>query len=63
MGLGDRDYMKRSSDDEQRTSSPDEKLEAFFSGFLGRHPRFLIMASVALVVLIALAILVAKFAE
>ncbi|HZO84317.1 MAG TPA: hypothetical protein VFC26_03840 [Verrucomicrobiae bacterium] len=55
--------MKRSSDDEQRTSSPDEKLEAFFSGFLGRHPRFLIMASVALVVLIALAILVAKFAE
>ena len=48
MGLHERDYMKRPSDDDTRSSSPDAKLEVFVSGFLSRHPRFFIVASVVL---------------
>ena len=64
MGLGDRDYMKRTSkDDFERASSPDDKLEALFSGFLHRHPRFFVKVSVLFVVLIVLAIIIAKLIE
>ena len=63
MGIQDRDYMKRPSDDEaQRASSPDARLEAFLSGFLDRHPRFFLVAGVILAVLIVLAVVVTKFA-
>ena len=63
MGIRDRDYMKRPSDDDaRRASSPDAKLEAFLSGFLSRHPRFFLVASVVLAVLVVLAIVVTKFA-
>jgi hypothetical protein len=62
MGLHDRDYMKRPSDDDARRSSPDAKLEAFASGFLSRHPRFFIVAGVVLAAFIVVAILVARFA-
>ena len=62
MGLDDRDYMRRPSNDEGPgvSSSADEKLEAFFSGFLSRHPRFLVVAGVVVAVAILLAILIAK---
>jgi hypothetical protein len=64
MGLQDRDYMKRPADDDaQRAPSLDGKLEEFFSGFLNRHPRFLLLAGVALAFLVVLAIVVAKFTE
>ena len=64
MGLHDRDYMKRpSEDDPGRAGPPDEKLEAFFSGFLSRHPRLPLALGVTLVVLVLIAILVAKFAS
>ena len=61
MGLDDRDYMRRASKEaEGASSSPDEKLEAFFSGFLSRHPRFLVVAGVVVAVVILLAIVMAK---
>jgi hypothetical protein len=62
MGLDDRDYMRRASNEEAEgaSSSADEKLEAFFSGFLSRHPRFLVVAGVVVAVAILLAILIAK---
>ena len=60
MGLDDRDYMRRASNEAQGgSSSPDEKLEAFFSGFLSRHPRFLVVAGVVVAVVILLAIVIA----
>jgi hypothetical protein len=63
MGIRDRDYMKRPSDDDaERALSPDAKLEAFLSGFLGRHPRFFLVAGLVLAALVVLAIVVAKFA-
>jgi hypothetical protein len=31
--------MKRSSEDEQSDSSPDEKMEALLGGFLAQYPR------------------------
>jgi len=61
MGIEDRDYMKRSSDEADRfASSPDDKLEAFFSGFLERHPRFFVHLGIAFVVLIVVALVAAK---
>jgi len=64
MGLSDRDYMKRpSEDDGERGASPDAKLEALLSGFLSRHPRFFITAGVGLAVLILVSILVAKITD
>jgi hypothetical protein len=60
MGLDDRDYMRRASKEAEEASSPDEKLEAFFSDFLSRHPRFLVVAGVIVAVAILLAIAIAK---
>jgi len=63
MGLRDRYHMKRPSDDDaQRASSLDARLEAFLSGFLGRHPRFLFVAGLVLAALVILAIVATKFA-
>ena len=61
MGIQNRDYMKRpSDDDERRASSSDSKLEALLSGFLQRHPRFFIYVGISLAVLVIAAIIVAK---
>lgn len=61
MGIQDRDYMKRrSEDDTPRVSAPDARLEAFFDGFLRRHPKFFLHAALVSVVLIAAAIAIAK---
>jgi len=55
--------MRRPSDDDaERASSPDAKLEAFLSGFLGRHPRFLLVAGLVLAALVILAIVASKLA-
>ena len=62
MGIQSRDYMKRPSDDDgERSSTPDGKVEALLSGFLQRHPRFFIYLGIALVALIIITLLVAKF--
>ena len=62
MSIHDRDYMKRPSDDDSPRSGPaDEKLEAFFSGFLARHPRLPLAIGITLVLLVILALLLVKF--
>jgi hypothetical protein len=62
MGIRSRDYMKRPSDDDgERPSTPEGKLEDFLSGFLQRHPRFFVYLGIALVVLIIVGLLLAKF--
>ena len=64
MSLYDRDYMKRpSGEDSDRPGPPDEKLEAFFSGFLARHPRLPIVVIVTLVALVILAIVIIKLSS
>jgi hypothetical protein len=61
MGIEDRDYMKRSPDEGDRfASSPDDKLEAFFSDFLERHPRFFVHLGIAFAVLVIVALVAAK---
>jgi hypothetical protein len=60
MGIQSRDYMKRPSDGEgprgaRGSSNPADKWQAF----LGRHPRFLTVLTVALIVLFL--VLVAGF--
>jgi len=61
MGIEDRDYMKRSlDDDDQLASSPDDKLEAVFSGFLEKHPRFFVHLGIAFAVLVIVALVAAK---
>ena len=64
MGLDDRDYMKRSPDDDaRRGSSPDEKLESFVSGFLTRHPKLPMVIGITLVVLVIAVIVGIKLAK
>ena len=62
MGIENRDYMKRPSDDDddRGAASSDSKLEAFLSGFLQRHPRFFLYVLIGLAVLVVAAIVVAK---
>ena len=56
--------MKRPSDDDgQSASSADDKLEAFFSGFLRRHPRFFVYLGIALAVLIIVGLLIATLSD
>lgn len=56
--------MKRpSGDDAQPGSSPDARLEALLSGFLQRHPRFLVYLMVAVVGLIIVALVATKFSD
>jgi len=64
MGIRDRDYMKRPSDAGDRHSpDSDSKLEQFFADFLARHPRLPWVISIVLAILIAAALLAAKFSR
>lgn len=64
MGIRDRDYMKRPSDDDgERSSSSDSRAEEFVSRFLRRHPRFLVYVSIGICALIVIALVVAKFSS
>ena len=54
MGIHDRDYMKRSSEDEQSDSSPDEKMEALLGGFLAQYPRLPWVIGIILAALVTL---------
>ena len=60
MGIQDRDYMKRPSDDDDRGSSPDSKAEEFFSRFLRKNPRFFLYVSLAIGALIIIGLIIAK---
>ena len=64
MGIYNRDYMKRpSDDDEERAYGSDEKLEAFFSGFLRRHPRFFLYFGIGMAALVIGTIVLAKISN
>ena len=61
MGIHDRDYMKRPSDDDGDKARPSSsKLDAFFNGFLSRHPRLLLVILLVLAAAILIAVIVAK---
>jgi hypothetical protein len=60
MGIQNRDYMKRpSDDDDRRASSSDSRAEEFLTRFLQRHPRFFVYVGVGLAVLVVVAIIIA----
>ena len=62
MGIQNRDYMKRDSDDhDERSSLSDSSAEEFLSRFLQRHPRFFLHVSIGLGILVVIALIVAKF--
>ena len=61
MGIRDRDYMKRPSDDGQNGSSSDSKAEELARKFLKKYPRFLLYLGIIIGVLIVTAFLVFKF--
>jgi hypothetical protein len=62
MGIRDRDYMKRPSDDDgQSDSSSESKAEEFVSRFFRKHPRFVLYVGIGLGILIVIALIVAKF--
>ena len=62
MGIRSRDYMKRPSDDDgNRPPSNDGKVEVFLSRFLQRHPRFFVYLTIALAILVIIALVLAKF--
>jgi hypothetical protein len=62
MGIQNRDYMRRArQDDGPRSTAPDDRVEAFLSGFLQRHRRLLIGSGIALAVLTIVAVAIAIF--
>ena len=64
MGIQDRDYMKRSPNDDGRNPSTSGiKLDAFLSGFLQRHPRFFVYVGLGLLVLIIVAVVMARLSS
>jgi len=60
MGIQNRDYMRRPSDNDGSSSSADSQVEAFLSNFLKRHPRFLLYVGIGLAALIIVALLAIK---
>jgi hypothetical protein len=62
MGIRDRDYMKRPSDDDgDKDSSSDSKAEDFASRFLQKHPRFFLYVGIVVGALLIIAVIVDKF--
>ena len=69
MGIQDRDYMKRSPEEDYRdTPSGDDpwaaerQVETLLGSFFRKHPRFMLHAALGVVILVVVALLVAKFA-
>ena len=65
MGIQNRDYMKRPSDDDDggglENNCAAAKWERFFGRFLKRHPRFLVIFCGVLALLVMVALLIARF--
>jgi len=59
MGVRDRDYMKRPSDDDE-DSSPESKAEEFAQRVLARTRKPLLIGGIALVILIIVAFIMSK---
>ena len=59
MGIQDRDYMKRPSDDDGgRRSLSDSGAEDFLSRFLEKHPRFFLYLGIGIAVLALITLIV-----
>jgi hypothetical protein len=63
MGIQNRDYMRRPSDDDRGSSSPDDQVENFLNNFLKRHPRFFLYVGIGFVALILIALLVYRLSS
>ncbi len=66
MGIGDRDYMKRQPEDDDRQSAYDSgnpKLAEWLSGFLRRFPRIGLWLAVVLAVIILAALIIARLSR
>jgi hypothetical protein len=61
MGIRDRDYMKRRSDDYDGGSSSGSKAEEIAERFLSKFPRLFLYCGIGLVILILIAFVVLKF--
>lgn len=60
MGVRDRDYMKRPSDDDGK-KDPSSKAEELAQKFLDNFPKFLMYGGIGLVVLIVIVLIIVKF--
>jgi hypothetical protein len=62
MGIRDRDYMKRpSDDDDERNSSLESRAEEMAQRILVRSRKAILIVGIALVILIVAGLIVAKF--
>ena len=62
MGVRDRDYMKRpSDDDEERSSSPESRAEEFAQRVLARSRKLFIIGGIVLAIVIIIALVMSKF--
>jgi len=63
MGIRDRDYMKRRSDDDPDGSSPESKAEEIAQKLLNKFPQLLLYCGIGLVILILITLAILKIAE
>ena len=64
MGIRDRDYMKRpSDDDEQNGSSSDSRAEEFAQRILKKYSRLFLYVGIAIGVLLVIALVVARLSN
>jgi len=62
MGVRDRDYMKRpSDDDDDRSASPESRAEEFARSILARSRKLLVVGGIVLGIVIIIALAMSKF--
>ena len=60
MGIRDRDYMKRRSDDDYDGSSTESKAEEIAQRLLNKSPRLFLYCGIGFVILIVIALIILK---
>lgn len=63
MGIRDRDYMKRRSDDDDEGLSMESKAEDIAQRFVNKLPQLLLYGGIGLVILILIALAVLKISR
>jgi hypothetical protein len=61
MGIRDRDYMKRASEDDGQGGSSDSRAEELAQQFLKKFPRFFIWLGIGVAILIVVGLIALKF--
>jgi hypothetical protein len=62
MGVRDRDYMKRpSDDDDERSSSPESRAEEFAQRVLARSRKALLICGIVLGIVIVVALILSRY--